>query len=529
MAFKKIGLPLFISLFLFACQSDDNGAPTPIDNPDPDPNAIDIILSDEVSLNPTGYAPLSASIALALKEPVSVRMRVVGQNGNDSDIVQDFSDMGTNLTIPIHGLYADFDNTVELTFFDDSGNNLGVERYTIKTTPLISEMPLISIQEAKREQMADGFTLVSYFGHNGAVFPQRPFMFDSFGSIRWYLDFSRHPVLNTLFYDNGVERLANGNFYFGSGGGAFGGGGDNTIYEIDLFGSILNSWEMPGYGFHHEVSEKPNGNFLVTVSKLGAPTIEDYIIEIDRSSKEIIREWDLNESLQNTRMTLIEDMVDWIHVNAITYDATDDTIIISGRTQGLIKLTNANEVVWIMGPQKDWGMAGNGMDLNSFLLNPLDNQGQPISDQAVLDGDENHPDFEWNWYQHAPLVMPNGNIMLFDNGDNRNFIGNTYSRAVEYKIDTQNKTIQQVWEYGKSRSSGLYSRIVSDVDYLESVDHVLVSPGAISAGGQISGKSVEVDYMTGAVIFEATIIPPLAFFDVIALHRTERLSLYPEQ
>lgn len=112
-------------------------------------------------------------------------------------------------------------------------------------------------------------TLVSYFGHNGSLFPQRPFIFDSFGEIRWYLNFRTHPQLNQLFYDDGIERLANGNFYFGSGGGAFGGAADNTIYEIDLFGNVLNKWEMPNYGFHHEVKEKPNGNFLVTVNKLG--------------------------------------------------------------------------------------------------------------------------------------------------------------------------------------------------------------------------------------------------------------------
>ncbi len=43
---------------------------------------------------------------------------------------------------------------------------------------------------------------------------------------------------------------------------------------------------MPGYTFHYEVLEKPDGNFLVNVNKTGSthpngsPTVEDVIIEL---------------------------------------------------------------------------------------------------------------------------------------------------------------------------------------------------------------------------------------------------------
>jgi len=57
---------------------------------------------------------------------------------------------------------------------------------------------------------------------------------------------------------------------------------------------------------------------------------------------------------------------------------------------------------------------------------------------------------------------------------------------------------------------------------------VIFSPGAIQAGGAAFGKSVEIDFITGEVLFEATITPPIAFFGIITLHRTERLTLYPE-
>ncbi|MGB5692976.1 MAG: aryl-sulfate sulfotransferase [Flavobacteriaceae bacterium] len=519
---KYVLLSLLFVLIAASCNKDKG-------NPSGEPTGTDVIENQFVSLNPSSFSPLSAFIELETSEEVRVSMRINGRNGSNSDFVHEFPTFGTVLTLPVHGLYADHLNLVDLTFYDRDGRDLGTERFEIPTEPLISVMPEIVIEEARRNDMADGMTLVSYFGHNGATFPQRPFIFDSYGEIRWYLDFNASPELGALFYDDGVERLSNGNFYFGSGGGGFGLSGEiNKIYEVDLFGNIINTWEMPGYTFHHEVHEKPNGNFLVTVNKIGAATVEDHIIEIDRASKDIVNVWDLNLALQNSRTTWTDDTVDWFHANAVLYDERDDSIIVSGRTQGLVKLSSNNEVLWILAPHRDWGLSGNGVDLATRLLQPLDSNSQPITDPSVLQGTLNHPDFEWAWYQHAPLITPDGNLMLFDNGDNRNYVSSgPYSRAVEYRIDETNKTIQQLWQYGKERGEETYSRIVSDADYLESQDHILFSPGAILDQGAAHGKSIEIDYNNRSVLFEATIIPPVAFFDIITLHRTERITLYP--
>ncbi len=520
---SRFVLPIVLfTLLAVSCNKDDG-------NPNSVPGGTDVISNQFVSLNPSGFSPLSAIIELETIEEVRVSMRIKGRNGSVSDFVHDFASIGSELTLPVHGLYPDHLNLVDLTFYDRDGNDLGTERFEIPTEPLIGVMPEIVIEESRRNEMAEGMTLVSYFGHNGATFPQRPFIFDSYGEIRWYLDFNASAELGALFYDNGVERLSNGNFYFGSGGGAFGLSGDiDKIYEVDLFGNIINTWDMPGYSFHHEVHEKPNGNFLVTVNKIAAATVEDFIIEIDRTTKEIINIWDLNLALQNSRTTWTDDAVDWFHANAVLYDERDDTIIVSGRTQGLVKLNSNSDVIWILAPHRDWGLSGNGVDLNTKLLQPIDSNGQLITDVQILEGTLNHPDFEWSWYQHAPLITPSGNVMIFDNGDNRNYVSSgPYSRAVEYRIDDTNKTIQQLWQYGKERGDETYSRIVSDVDFLENEDHVLFSPGAIIDQGAVFGKSIEIDHNSRSVLFEATIIPPVAFFDIITLHRTERISLYP--
>lgn len=483
----------------------------------------DFVTRLDVVVNPTGYAPLSAKATLETTRPVSVAITVEGRDGPSTDITHRFVEVGQALTLPVLGLYPGASTPVTFEFFGPSGEALGRTQVEVEAQALSADFPTIAI-DVPASGAAPGVNLVSYFGHNSTPNPQRAFAFDAAGDIRWALDFRGHPTLGALFFDDGVERLANGNLYFGD-------GATDRVYEVDMLGRIVASWSMPGYDFHHNVLEKPDGNFLVTVDRKGAPTVEDVVIEIDRSSGAVVREWDLTASLDPSRRgwpTDIADLnVDWFHANGLAYDASDNTVVVSGRTQGVVKLTADNEVVWILAPHRAWARAGDGTDLRTKLLQPLDAAGRPISEAAVFDGSANHPDFEWAWYQHAPAVLPDGTVLVFDNGDNRNYRQpGTYSRAVVFRIDGPARTVQQVWEYGRERGAATYSRIVSDVDYLPAEDHVLFMPGAVSVGGRTYGKVVEVDRATGAVRFEATIAPPVAVFG-ITFHRVERLPLYP--
>ena len=121
--------------------------------------------------------------------------------------------------------------------------------------------------------------------------------------------------------------------------------------------------------------------------------------------------------------------------------------------------------------------------------------------------------------------MPNGNLMVFDNGDNRNYTNaGPYSRAVEYEIDEVNKTIKQVWSYGKERGEAAYARIVSKVSYLADKNAVLFTPGSAVRSGVAAGKVIEVDYNTETVLFEATVFPPNSVFN-ISFHNVQRIPV----
>ena len=473
----------------------------------------------DISLNPSGFVPLAAEINLTTTQPVRVEAFIPGRHSKAGDVTNRFEEVSTSHVLPILGLYASTDNSVRLRFFDVSGADLGEVSRTITTDPLIAGLPTTSV-EVNRPGHKPGMHLVSYFGITGKFLPMTPVIIDSEGAVRWFADFGEHEFLSSLFYDAGVERLANGDLYFGD-------GSSGRIAAIDMLGNVTGQWPIPGYVFHHNVLEMtPHGNLLATVSKNGLATIEDHIVEIDRSSATIVQEWDLRLSLDQTRTAWSANTRDWFHGNGLAYDAIRDAIIVSGRVQGTVKLTRDNTVVWILAPHRDWSNAGNGVDLTTRLLTPLDAAGAQITEPEVLQGTRKHPDFDWPWYQHAPELLPNGDVLIFDNGENRHFTGGPrYSRAVVYRIDEDNLTVQQVWEYGEERGNATYSAIVSDVDYHPVEDNIVFMPGAVFDPSPV-GRIVEIDVQSREVVFEASIRAPGAQYG-ITFHRVERLPLYP--
>ncbi len=482
------------------------------------PGLENFIVSESLLLNPTGYVPLAAELKLETSQPVQVELEILGRENDTESLTHRFEERATSFALPVLGLYPAHSNTLLIRFYDDDDQLLGEENRSIDTPQLLPELPEIQVS-VNTERKKPGMNLVSFFGRAGSRLPQIPFMFDQYGNIRWYANMDTHPVLGNLFYDAGVERLKNGNLYFGD-------GSSGRLVEMDMLGRVINEWLLPGYGFHHNVLELTNGNLLATVNKHGLATTEDHILEIDRETGDIVQEWDLRESLNQRRRVWSSNARDWFHANGLAYDEAKDAIIVSGRVQGTVKLTRDNKVIWIFAPHSNWGTAGDGTDLNSKLLQPLDTNGQPITDTAVLDGFVDHSEFSWAWYQHAPELTPHGTLLLFDNGDNRHYQGQpVFSRAVEYLFDDDAMTVQQVWEYGRERGPTTYSAIVSDVDFHPKENNVVFMPGANWEDGP-NGKTIEVDYQTKEVVYEAAVRNPEARYG-ITFHRIERLPIYP--
>ncbi len=466
-----------------------------------------------VELNPFNIAPLSAQVVFESDRPVTVEIEVTGS----VPVSYKLDQFNETHAVPIIGLYANSINQVTLKLVDEY-ENFGIKVFEIETTRLPVFFPDIEINIADESLMQPGMNLSEFNLNSGPDADSYPFLFDRNGDVRWFLNLSHFS--KTSFP---IEPMPGGNLLVGQ--------GDN-LYEYSMMGKKINAIGLANYTQHHEVHQMHNGNFLVAVSRNDLNTRNDFVIEINANGS-LITEWDLREVLDVDRFELSANPGDWFHMNAIWYSEADDCIVVSGRTQGIVKLNRQNELLWILAPHKGWGQAGengDGPETSDYLLTAID-QGGMSYDSLVQVGVESHPDFDWPWGQHACMLSANGNLMLFDNGFSRNFFpsNNSYSRMVEYQIDEIAKTVNQVGQYGRERGVETFSDIVSDVDVLPNGNR-LMAPGNIEIGGQEFAKIIEVNEL-GNVVFEATITfknlyadgtPNHSGFDI--QYRAERLE-----
>ncbi len=129
------------------------------------------------------------------------------------------------------------------------------------------------------------------------------------------------------------------------------------------------------------------------------------------------RSWDYIP-FTDTYFDMTAHRVDLIHMNDITID-NDGNIIASMRhLSSIIKINReTGNIMWFLGGKQ-----------NDFTF--------------INEHPENAPTYFS--YQHDATILPNGNITLFDNGNQH---PTQYSRGVEYELDQQNKTATLVWEF----------------------------------------------------------------------------------
>jgi len=169
--------------------------------------------------------------------------------------------------------------------------------------------------------------------------------------------------------------------------------------------------------------------FFTDLSKIikggqnNARIISNVLIETDRTGT-IYWQWRAFDDIKITEVTpdndLTQNTIDFTHINSFAED-TDGNLIVSFRNlDEIIKINKSNrQIIWRMG--------GTMCKNNQFTF--------------INDSDNGFTGFS---HQHSISLLPNGNILMFDNGNLKN---PPHSRAVEYQIDEINKTATNVWEY----------------------------------------------------------------------------------
>lgn len=494
-------------------------------------NSLDRIIK-KITLNPGGCSPLAASVEVFLPAKGRIRVVVHGKKDSNGTLEHLFRSTDYKQEIPVLGLYPDYKNKVDLIFTDNNGRERRRSQIEIQTGPLqLNYFPVFLTKTAQPGRMEPGVTLVSYPGQSETD-TSCPYMIDADGEIRWILTLDQSAELTKLGAQIGVQRMKNGNFICGD-------THKNRLVEMDMLGNLIREWDLAalGYSFHHEAKEAANGNFLVTVSKASArlangnARMNDHIIELDPKSGTVVTEWDLATMLDTARYQIEtggagfgQTAANWAHNNSI--GEYNGAFIATARFQGIVKFGRNGKLDWVISPHKNWGAS-----FRNYLLTPLDRNGQPVTDPRVVSGETGCDDFDWAWGMHTPVIMPNGNILVFDNGYFRNFEAKTlydegtYSRVVEYKVNESQKTVQQVWEYGRERGRACYAPALSGVQYLPETGHILFCPGIANKTTQgYGGHVIEIDPETKEIIYELEITAP----SLTAFHRATRISLYPE-
>lgn len=409
-----------------------------------------------IVVDPFEFSPLTALAIFDTEEASTITVTVKGKD-DASTITHTFEEASTSHMVPIYGLYADQENEVEITATAADGSQTS-QTYPIQTDVLPEDISKTELQVSIPEKMTPGLTFFDCPHINGNYF----LALDCNGDIRWYL--SDKSFNGSVM----LTHLKNGNLLVGT-GEAIPDSYNNLygFYEITPLGQFVRSYQV--YGTHHDIREKSDGNLIVAASMEGRESQNDYIVEIDRETSEVIRDWDLMEIIPMTEYDTQDPytggLSNWLHNNAVWYDEASDDFVISGRHQNMILRFDAQtgEIKWIFS-----GTVGElNEELHPYLLTPV------------------NEDFEYPMSQHAATLSSDGDLMLFDN---RNFDvldedGNLdqdklYSRAVKYHIDEENMTIEEVWEYGKEAGNQLYSSFGSDVDELEE-NHYLIDFGGM--------------------------------------------------
>ena len=227
--------------------------------------------------------------------------------------------------------------------------------------------------------------------------------------------------------------------------------GLDRIYQIGSTNTIDKI--IPAPKCHHSFVQMPNGHLMyiyqyqLDVEGWDAPFLADSIREIDPETDEVIWEWKTGDHLSTDDYCphhVIEGEphthlggYDWTHSNSIVYRASESAVYLNSRhLDRIVKIDYpSGEILWSM---------GNGGDFGEGLFS----------------------------HGHDPEFLPNGNILLYDNGNHR--IPVEYSRAVEIAFDADQGWAVDVWQWPPQ--PWFYDYSMGDANRLPNGNTLITSP-----------------------------------------------------
>ncbi|AHI56484.1 aryl-sulfate sulfotransferase [Listeria ivanovii] len=474
-------------------------------------SASSTLENPNIKLNPYGTSPLTALLLFDTDEKMKITVEVEGENTDTTIQSEVNADYTTHHEVAVLGLYADKANKVKIIAVTQDGKKIE-KTVTIQTDKLPAEMPEIEVASSDTTQMEQTGNQLTF------ITPSTKYAYgvDSNGDVRWY---------STKYNSHVFKELENGHLLYLT-------KYDNTddtyslLLETDYLGKIYHAYSMTTEAeseqsgsssksaIHHDAIELPSGNLLLTIND-DTKYMEDTMIEIDRQTGKVVKTIDLKdilpEEFYQDYKARSDGKVDWFHQNAIWYDESDDSIVISSRSQDTImKLDyDTTKIKWILSDKEGWP--------DSYKKYLLDSTGT---------------NFKYPAGQHAVEILPDQDdnpdtvdILLYDNnvvvtrGDED--VSGEYSEALQYRINEKTKKVEIVFSYGKALGEDYWTEIVGGSRYMENTGNYLINFGHRKNGKESSILEVNQE---GQIVFEMHL---MNFPDSAWAYRAERFSLYP--
>jgi len=411
----------------------------------PAPGSALILPNADVILRPGG-AVNAASVGAGL-------LRVQGSVSGDHDGDLRLSDDGRTLTfrpaapfvpgervscVVAPGLQTDTQSTVSPVAFDFTV--VGPERETLAPLPVLTEADDISggsgavridsvpppppvplppefppIAASVFGATAPGRLFLSSITLAHSLDPSFLMILDNDGTPFFQrklpsqgLDFKAHPDGRLTYFDAGAR----------------------CFYALNALYAVVDSFRC-GNGYvtdGHDIVLLPNGHALLmsydpelvdlTPVKGGLASgmaIGLIIQELDQAKNVVFqwRSWDHFQITDEVGHASIMGAIDYVHGNSLDVDPDGNIILSCRHMDEVTKISRATgEILWRLGGKNNQF---------TFVNDPI-----PFS------------------HQHAVKRLPNGHLVLFDNGNLRIPL---FSRAVEYALDETQKTATLVWQY----------------------------------------------------------------------------------
>ncbi|MDB8544430.1 aryl-sulfate sulfotransferase [Turicibacter sanguinis] len=419
--------------------------------------------------DPYQNSPLSYLVMFETEEPSMIKYQVLGHT-EQATLSYETNSYETTHQLTLIGLYPNESNTILLSATNEAGQTISHEMQ-IQTPPLPSDSLQVTLNQSTPLTHTTRLFL--------ATDDTYKYLIDEYGDIR-FIQNSTSGSITSL--PNGNLLTYHGPYYFYY---------QQQLEEISYLGQVQKQLYIPGSG-HHSLTLTPDGNYIINSSdKTDERYTEDHLYILDAQTGIPLQTINLRDYLDINRFkdTLPEsvkgDLDDWFHLNYAMIDESDETVIASGRSQSMVvKLDpTTKQLKWILGAPDEVNE-----QLKPYLLTPIG---------------EN---FTWFFAQHSSKVLEDldqnpdtVDLILFDNHVDIGVFPresypdlNQYSRAVHYRINEREMTVEQIWSFGENLSPALTSTIISEVDYLPKTKSMLVLYGFIQLNQSMGGKLFEV-------------------------------------